>query len=79
MRCLIIGLICCGFAYRDYDNFMRTKNLNLYSAIGTDRGANINQIDHIIDRYFECQDEFHEGECASLDRSIYRFNATDIK
>ena len=33
----------------------------------------------MIDRYFECQDEFQEGDCGSFDRGIYRFNATEIK
>jgi len=78
-KCIIIGLLCIGLMYKDYVYFMKGRNPNLYQAIGTHRAATTFEIEHILDMYKTCENEFHESPCKEFDRKIYKYNATEIE
>jgi len=78
-KCIIIGLVCLGLMYKDYYNFLKGRNANLYEAIGTHRAASTFEIEHILDLYKTCENEFQESPCKEFDRKIYKYNATEIE
>jgi hypothetical protein len=78
-KCIIIGLVCFGLMYKDYYNFLKGRNANLYQAIGTHRAASTFEIEHILDMYKVCEHEFHESPCKEFDRKIYKYNTTEIE
>jgi len=79
VKVVVILAVVCIFIMKDFDNFFKTRNPNVYEQIGLKRSATVFEIENALQQYDLCMDGA-EG-CLDIDMAgpIFKLNQTDIQ
>lgn len=72
-RAILIGLVCAYLCWSDIQVFLKQRNPNLYTLIGTERNADSEMIGERLDMALNCYREANEEAC-----SMFNFGKGEV-